>query len=56
MRPQRRGSGDEVYPGDTIVVPLDAERLPALVRLTNISQIVYQLGVAAAAWNTIGVF
>ncbi len=43
-------------PGDTIVVPIDAERVPPMVRLTNISQIVYQLGVAAAAWNTIGVF
>ena len=53
---RRRGSGEQVYPGDTIVVPIDADRLPPLVRLTTISQIVYQLGVAAAAWNTIGVF
>ncbi|MEX0900448.1 MAG: SLBB domain-containing protein [Gammaproteobacteria bacterium] len=53
---RRRGRGDTIRPGDTIVVPIDAERLPPMVRLTNISQILYQLGVAAAAWNTIGVF
>ena len=52
----RWGRNNRIYPGDTIVVPLDADRLPPLVRLTSISQIVYQLGVAAAAWNTIGVF
>jgi polysaccharide biosynthesis/export protein len=54
-RRNRRGSS-EVHPGDTIVVPLDAERMPLMMRLSQISQIVYQLGVAAAAWQTIGVF
>jgi protein involved in polysaccharide export with SLBB domain len=48
--------GDErVFPGDTIVVPLDAERLRPLTYWTSISQIVYQIGVAAAAWKTVGV-
>jgi protein involved in polysaccharide export with SLBB domain len=50
------GSSSKVYPGDTIVVPLDADRMRPLTFWTNITQIVYQLGVAAAAWNSIGVF
>jgi polysaccharide export outer membrane protein len=45
-----------VYPGDTIVVPLDAERMKPLTLWTNISQIVYQLGIAAASWNAVGLF
>lgn len=51
----RRGNM-EIRTGDTIVVPIDADRVPPMVRLMNISQIVYQLGIAAAAWNTLGVF
>lgn len=51
------GTSDaEVYPGDTIVVPLDAERMRPLTYWGAISQIVYQIGVAAAAWKTVGVF
>jgi len=42
--------------GDTVVVPLDAERMKPLTLWTNVTQIVYQLGVAAAAWHTVGVF
>lgn len=51
---QRRAPA--IQPGDTIVVPLDAERIPRLLFWTNISQIFYQIGVAAAAWRTVGVF
>lgn len=47
---------DEILPGDTIVVPLDADRIQPLTFWTNITQIIYQLGIAAAAWNTVGVF
>ena len=43
----------EIFPGDTIVVPLDAERISTLKLWTSISQILYQLGLTAAAWNTI---
>ena len=50
------GGGKEVRAGDTIVVPLDADRMSTLTLWTNITQIVYQLGIAAAAWNSIGVF
>jgi len=45
-----------VMVGDTIVVPLDADRIKPLTLLTNVSQILYQLGVAAAAWHAVGAF
>jgi len=43
----------EMFPGDTVVVPLDAERISTLKLWTSVSQILYQLGLTAAAWNTI---
>lgn len=50
------GRGPEgIKPGDTIVVPMDVERLRPLTFWTSISQIVYQFGLAIAAWNTVGV-
>lgn len=51
------GRGPEsIKPGDTIVVPMDVERLRPLTLWTSISQIAYQFGLAIAAWNTVGVF
>jgi hypothetical protein len=49
-------SGMEIRPGDTIVVPLDAERIKPLTLWTNVTQILYQVGVAVAAFNSAGVF
>lgn len=49
-------SSKAVHPGDTIVVPLDADRMRPLTLWTNVTQIIYQLGIAAAAWQTVGVF
>jgi len=46
----------DLYPGDAIVIPLDADRISSLKLWTNISSIVYQLGLSAAAWNTVGLF
>ena len=43
-------------PGDTIVVPVDVERMSPLLYWTSISQIMYQLGVAAASWHAVGLF
>ncbi len=43
----------KIFPGDTVVVPLDAERISSLKLWTSVSQILYQLGLTAAAWNTI---
>ena len=46
----------EISPGDTIVVPLDVERIRPLSLWTSVSQIIYQLAIAAASANAIGVF
>lgn len=43
----------ELSPGDTIVIPLDTERLKTLTLWTNVSQIVYQLALGAAAVNSL---
>jgi len=38
-----------VMPGDTIVVPLDADKISTLSLWTSVTQIIYNIGVAAAA-------
>jgi polysaccharide biosynthesis/export protein len=43
----QRGSAGEVLPGDAIVVPLDVDQ--PLARWTSITQIIYNLAIAAAA-------
>ncbi len=43
-------------PGDTIIVTLDAERIETLTLWTNVTQIIYQIGVAVAAFNSAGIF
>jgi len=47
-----RGSQVAIKPGDTVVVPLDTERLPTLPLWQAITQIVYNLAIAAAAINS----
>jgi protein involved in polysaccharide export with SLBB domain len=46
---QRRGSQTPIKPGDTIVVPLDAERMPPLPFWLAVTQILYNVAIAAAA-------
>ena len=46
----------EIQPGDTIVVPLDVERVRPISLWTNVSQIIYQLAIAAASAKAVGVF
>ena len=48
----RRGSQVVIRPGDTIVAPLDTERLPPLPLWQAVTQIVYNLAIAAAAVNS----
>jgi protein involved in polysaccharide export with SLBB domain len=48
----RRGSQIAMKPGDTVVVPLDTERLPTLPFWQAVTQIVYNLAIAAAAVNS----
>ncbi len=47
---------DDIKPGDTIVVPLDIDRVRPVTLWTNVSQIIYQLAIAAASANAIGIF
>lgn len=45
----RRGATGRILPGDTIVVPLDAERIRPLPLWTAVTTIIYNLAIAAAA-------
>jgi polysaccharide biosynthesis/export protein len=45
----RRSGQVAMKPGDTVVVPLDTERLPALPLWQAVTQIIYNLGISAAA-------
>jgi len=49
-------NGSDIKPGDTIVVPLDVESVRPITTWTNVSQIIYQLAIAAASANAIGIF
>jgi protein involved in polysaccharide export with SLBB domain len=44
-----RGGGVEIRPGDTIVVPLETDRIRPLTFWTNVTQILYQGAIAVAA-------
>jgi protein involved in polysaccharide export with SLBB domain len=46
------GDGVRIQAGDTIVVPIDAERLPPLPLWTSVTSIIYNLAVAVAAVNS----
>lgn len=43
---------DAIRPGDTIIAPLNTDRLPQLVQWASITQIIYNLAVAVAAVNS----
>lgn len=45
----RRSDGRDIRPGDTVVVPLDVDRMPRLVLWQNATSILFNLAVAAAA-------
>jgi protein involved in polysaccharide export with SLBB domain len=48
----RRSGQVDMRPGDTIVVPLDTERMPALPMWQAVTSILYNLAIAAAAVNS----
>jgi protein involved in polysaccharide export with SLBB domain len=48
----RRDTGIDIRPGDTIVAPLDVERIRPLTLWSSVTQIVYNLAIAAAAVNS----
>jgi protein involved in polysaccharide export with SLBB domain len=45
----RRSGGDDVRPGDTVVVPLNAQQVRPLTLWTSVTQILYNIAVAVAA-------
>ncbi|WP_456489929.1 SLBB domain-containing protein [Marinobacter nauticus] len=53
MLPERSrwfgGRSQQLQPGDTIIMPIDVDRLNQLELWTNVSQIVYQMALGAAA-------
>lgn len=44
--------GREIAPGDTIVIPLATDRLPALMQWSSVTQIIYNMAIAVAAVNS----
>lgn len=50
--PLKRRYGSAIQPGDTIVVPLDAERMPKLPFWQAVTQILYNVAVSFAAINS----
>lgn len=50
------GGNLTIKAGDTIVVPLDAERMRPLALWTSVTQVLYQLALSAAAFNAVGAF
>jgi polysaccharide export outer membrane protein len=47
-----KGRGGDIRPGDTIVVPLETDRIRPLTFWTNVTQILYQGAIAVAAIKT----
>ena len=45
-----------IDPGDVIIVPEDLERFAGMRFMLDISQVLYQIGLAAASAHTVGVF
>jgi len=51
----RRSQNLEIHPGDTIVVPLDTERINPLPLWQSVTTIIYNLAVALLAIRSVGV-
>ena len=47
-----RGKSMEIYAGDTIVVPLETDKIRPITFWTNVTQILYQAAIAVAAIQT----
>ena len=47
-----RSNGAEIRPGDTVVVPMDLDRGRQLAMWSSVTQIIYNLAIAAAAVNS----
>ena len=51
-----RRRGARINPGDVIIVPETLERFAGMQFLLDISQVLYQIGIAAASAYTVGLF
>jgi SLBB-domain like (DUF1017). len=49
-----RSKGEPLHPGDTIVVPIDTDRVDKLTVWTSVTQILYQSAIAIAAVQGLG--
>ena len=49
----RHSSGTQIKPGDTVIVPLNAEHLPPLPLWQAVTQILYNVAIATAAVHTL---
>ncbi|CAK0748296.1 polysaccharide biosynthesis/export protein [Gammaproteobacteria bacterium] len=49
-------SSQEIRPGDTIIAPLEADKIKPLTFWSEITKIMYQIGLSAAAMKTVGAF
>jgi len=47
-----KGPDNRIRPGDTVVVPLDAQRMRPLPMWTAITTIIYNLAISVAAINS----
>ncbi len=47
------GRGQTMHPGDTVVVPLNTDRIPQLTLWQGITQILYNTAIAVAALNSL---
>ena len=50
---EQTGANQKIQPGDTIVVPLDTEKLPALPFWTAVTTILYNVAIAVAAVHSL---
>jgi hypothetical protein len=48
-----RGGGLEIQPGDTVVAPIEVDRLRPLALWASVTQIAYNLAIAAATVNSL---
>ena len=51
-----RGSKTKLQPGDVVVVPESLERFSGMQFALDLSQVLYQLGIAVASAKTVGAF
>ena len=49
---RRKAAGNDILPGDTVVVPLDTDRVRPIVLWTGVTSVIYNLAIAVSAINS----